>query len=437
MAIIPPPPPCAGRGAPTRAGSTAEWLATIQSDARAHPDASRPPWEACPEGVAGGARGPRGRGRGGCVLLAIGSGEGGDGKPISRGERRAAHRGRGAGAVHGLGQRRPADPLAVWERALALGGGDYDFAPVLKELRPYVAGADLGICHVETPMTPAPPTSYPIFNTPPALAKGVEATGWDVCDTASNHSLDQGQTGSTPPARRSTTPGSRTRARSRRRPRSARLVIDGRPRGEGRLPRLHDGHQRDPAPHPWSVNIASPARDPRRRAQARRRTGAEAVIVNLHWGGEIVPEYQPQPSPGQLDAGQEAHRFAADHRDRRPGPARRAADRAHQRQVRRLQRGQPDLQPEPGGWAAGVEPGRDGRPASLRRHGWSRARARSAGYVPVFVNHPDYEVLPIGDALKRGQGDPELLRDSYQRTVGVVGSGKQHRSRCRRSCRRG
>jgi poly-gamma-glutamate synthesis protein (capsule biosynthesis protein) len=28
---------------------------------------------------------------------------------------------------------------------------------------------------------------------------------------------------------------------------------------------------------------------------------AEAVIVNLHWGGEIVPEFQSDPSPGQLD----------------------------------------------------------------------------------------------------------------------------------------
>ena len=84
---------------------------------------------------------------------------------------------------------------AVWERALALGGGDYDFAPLFKEIKPYVAGADLALCHVETPMTPAPPTSYPIFNTPPALAQGVKATGWDACDTASNHSLDQAQAG--------------------------------------------------------------------------------------------------------------------------------------------------------------------------------------------------------------------------------------------------
>ena len=44
-------------------------------------------------------------------------------------------------------------------------------------------------------MTSAPPTGYPVFNTPPALARAIEQTGWDVCDTASNHSLDQGQAG--------------------------------------------------------------------------------------------------------------------------------------------------------------------------------------------------------------------------------------------------
>jgi hypothetical protein len=48
-------------------------------------------------------------------------------------------------------------------------------------------------------------------------------------------------------------------------------------------------------------------------------------------------------------------------------------------------------------------------------------RVARVTYVPVFVSHPDYEVLPIGDALDSGEGDPALLRDSYQRTVDVVG----------------
>ena len=35
----------------------------------------------------------------------------------------------------------------------------------------------------------------PIFNTPPELARGIAETGWDAWDTASNHSMDQAQTG--------------------------------------------------------------------------------------------------------------------------------------------------------------------------------------------------------------------------------------------------
>ena len=59
----------------------------------------------------------------------------------------------------------------VWQTALQYGHGRYDFSPMLREIAPYIRGADLAICHVETPMTPRPPTGYPVFNTPPALAK--------------------------------------------------------------------------------------------------------------------------------------------------------------------------------------------------------------------------------------------------------------------------
>ncbi|HEV2075934.1 MAG TPA: CapA family protein, partial [Thermoleophilaceae bacterium] len=84
----------------------------------------------------------------------------------------------------------------VFARALENGGGDrYDFRPMFREIRPYVGGADLAICHVETPMTDAAPTGYPVFNTPPALAGAIADTGWDMCSTASNHSLDRGLEG--------------------------------------------------------------------------------------------------------------------------------------------------------------------------------------------------------------------------------------------------
>ena len=71
-------------------------------------------------------------------------------------------------------QRRPADP----HRPLRPGAWPWRGASAMTSPRcwrgdqPYVADADLAFCHVETPMTPDPPTSYPIFNTPPELAEG-------------------------------------------------------------------------------------------------------------------------------------------------------------------------------------------------------------------------------------------------------------------------
>ena len=84
----------------------------------------------------------------------------------------------------------------VVARALELGGGDrYSFAPLFEEIKKYVSKPDLAFCHVEVPMTDAPPTGYPIFNAPPELAQDIAGTGWDACSTASNHSLDQGEEG--------------------------------------------------------------------------------------------------------------------------------------------------------------------------------------------------------------------------------------------------
>ena len=67
------------------------------------------------------------------------------------------------------------------DRARANGsGGDYDFTPFFHKIKPYVAKVDLGLCHVETPMGPGPPTTYPIFNTPRDLAKSIRRSGWNA-----------------------------------------------------------------------------------------------------------------------------------------------------------------------------------------------------------------------------------------------------------------
>jgi hypothetical protein len=68
-------------------------------------------------------------------------------------------------------------------------------APARPRVRRIVRGADVALCHVETPMAPGPPAGHPRFTTPPALARGIRATGFDVCSTASNHRVDRGQPG--------------------------------------------------------------------------------------------------------------------------------------------------------------------------------------------------------------------------------------------------
>jgi len=84
----------------------------------------------------------------------------------------------------------------VFRQALAYGHGRrYEFGPMFRKIRRLVAGADIALCHVETPLTHGPPRSYPSFRTPTALADAIRSTGWDACSTASNHTLDAGQGG--------------------------------------------------------------------------------------------------------------------------------------------------------------------------------------------------------------------------------------------------
>jgi poly-gamma-glutamate capsule biosynthesis protein CapA/YwtB (metallophosphatase superfamily) len=83
------------------------------------------------------------------------------------------------------------------EDARRRGHGGYDFAPLLAGMKPVIASADMAICHEEVPLARpgGPYRNFPLFAAPPQVVKAISATGYDVCTTASNHSVDQGFAG--------------------------------------------------------------------------------------------------------------------------------------------------------------------------------------------------------------------------------------------------
>ncbi len=302
----------------------------------------------------------------------------------------------------------------VWQRALQDGHGSYDFAPMLREIRPYVRSADLAICHVETPMSPRPPQGYPVFNTPTQLARAIRQTGWRMCDTASNHSVDQGQYGIDQTGLALGRAGvlhTGSFSSSAAQNRTLIVTVKGVRVAFLAYTEMTNGI---PLPHPWSVNIANVAAV-RRAARVARRRGAQVVIVNFHWG----TEFQAQPSAFQLNT---AQALAGD-----PDITAIVGQHAHVVQpIRRVGGklvvfGEGQLLSNQSAACCPIQT-EDGMLVFLHitvdRKG---SKLVSIGYMPTWDRHPDYTVLAIGDALRRHEAPAALLRASYDRTTSVVG----------------
>jgi poly-gamma-glutamate synthesis protein (capsule biosynthesis protein) len=183
--------------------------------------------------------------------------------------------------------------------ARAAGHVGYDFNQVLAAVRPLVSRADLGICHMETPLAePAGPfTGYPLFSVPPQLADAAAWTGFDTCSTASNHSLDTGLPG----VRRTLDTLDRAGLRHAGTARSAQeatrpniLDVAGVKVAQLSYTFGLNGIPR-PAGQDWVANLLD--RDAIL-AEARRARdhGAQIVILSAHWG----TEYQHEPDDSQL-----------------------------------------------------------------------------------------------------------------------------------------
>jgi poly-gamma-glutamate capsule biosynthesis protein CapA/YwtB (metallophosphatase superfamily) len=301
----------------------------------------------------------------------------------------------------------------VWEMALQYGHGTYDFSPMLREIAPYIKQADLAICHVETPMTPRPPTGYPVFNTPPALATAIRRAGWRICDTASNHSVDEGQYGIDQTGRALDRAGvlhTGSFGSPAAQNRTLMVTVKGVRVAFLAYTEMTNGI---PLPQPWSVNLAHVAAV-RRAAHLARRRGAQVVIVNFHWGDEDVSA----PTAFQLST---ASALARD-------PDITAIVGQHVHVVQPIRRvhgklvvfGEGQLLSNQTAACCPIQ-SEDGMLVFLHIVVRGRtSRVSGITYMPTWNRHPDYTVLPIGDALGRHEAPADVLRASYARTTSVV-----------------
>jgi poly-gamma-glutamate synthesis protein (capsule biosynthesis protein) len=185
-----------------------------------------------------------------------------------------------------------------------LADGSYDFTPVLAPVAPIVRDADLAICHLETPVAPpgGPYRGYPSFDVQPEIVDALAGAGYDLCSTASNHSLDDGTGGlvrtldALDAAGIAHTGTYRTQADSLQ---QTIVDVDGFVVGHvAATYGLNGGGP--PADRAWSVDVADvPDVDGMLAAAARARAaGAEVVVASLH----CCREYDHDPTDAQVAA---------------------------------------------------------------------------------------------------------------------------------------
>jgi poly-gamma-glutamate synthesis protein (capsule biosynthesis protein) len=179
------------------------------------------------------------------------------------------------------------------------GDGGYDFLPMFASIEPIISSVDLGICHLETPLSAdnSNLSSYPVFYSPYEVAEAVVSIGYDGCSTASNHSYDK------------RTPGVL----------STLNVIEEAGLGHAGTTDAEDDPSwwfyevegveiahlsytyglngfRLPSDQPWLVDLIDEDSILADAAEVRS-LGAEFIAVSLHWGNE----YQHRPNSYQRD----------------------------------------------------------------------------------------------------------------------------------------
>jgi poly-gamma-glutamate capsule biosynthesis protein CapA/YwtB (metallophosphatase superfamily) len=188
--------------------------------------------------------------------------------------------------------------------AAETGNGALDFTPQLANIAPIVSAADLAICHLEVPLAPAngPYMGYPTFSGPPQVVSALDATGYDACSTASNHTFDQGARGVKRTLDALDAAGI-AHAGSARTPAEAEqtTIVDVETtEGPVRVALLSYSYGFNGIPYPNGETFLANEVDEQTilaDAATARQRGAEVVVVALHWG----TEYDHAPNAQQTE----------------------------------------------------------------------------------------------------------------------------------------
>ena len=175
-----------------------------------------------------------------------------------------------------------------------------DFTPLFARIRPIIAGADLALCHLESPLSMDDDdlSFRGTFRVPSSLADAIAGAGYDGCSLASNHALDSGPSSVTATLHHLRRVGLATvgMADAAEAAGPAWFSPGGIRVAHLSVTDLVNGRELpvDPA---WMV----PHLDVDRviaEAAAARGDGAEFVVVSVHWG----EEYRADPTDGQRSA---------------------------------------------------------------------------------------------------------------------------------------
>lgn len=174
--------------------------------------------------------------------------------------------------------------------------GTYDFQDVFADIAPYFDAADLVYGNLETTFSGEKPyTGYPLFNAPDELADALADVGFDLIQTANNHTLDTHAEGAVrthnvlkekgmAPVGTAATPADRKPVLLEKN--GITLAFLAYTYGTNGIPIPED--------QPHLVNVIDEdvmARD----IQDARDDGAEFVIVGVHFGNE----YEREPTDEQ------------------------------------------------------------------------------------------------------------------------------------------